>query len=451
MERTFPYLIHPSCSLPPTAANGMVFNSPGRKGGHIQGITAVGAADMKFDQAPGGKLLVRLAPQPASSEPTQATDWPTFRASNSRGNAVDAAPGAKLEKAWEVQVGQGGRTHGQMYAERCGLTQPVVAYDTVYVTDIWGQRVVALDAASGKEKWTGHLGSRADFPPTIYKGLCLVATKDGFVHCLDARTGVPIYRLLVAPRERFIGGHDKLESLWPVAADVMVDRNGVARAVAGFASTVHGGNREVAFKAETGEVVESKVDYEPFDEPGTNGKPPAFFAEPLAGGYRLTVPAGEPIDDMLGFGNSISRNNEDRAAAVFGDNQSGKGRIRGKVVAFDEKLAVAHSVGGGESWALASPMHLAAVDKDPKKPLWKSEPIELVADDIVLTPAHVYIVGHYRRVPGNPELWVLAREDGKVLAKTPVDGFPVFLGMAASGRRLFVATRDGKLICYQGK
>jgi DNA-binding beta-propeller fold protein YncE len=86
-----------------------------------------------------------------------------------------------------------------------------------------------------------------------------------------------------------------------------------------------------------------------------------------------------------------------------------------------------------------------------KTPAWKSEPIELIADDIVLTPKYAYVAGHYRRVKGNPEIWVMSREDGKVLSKTPVDGFPTYLGMSASGNKLFVATREGKLICYEGK
>lgn len=33
----------------------------------------------------------------------------------------------------------------------------------------------------------------------------------------------------------------------------------------------------------------------------------------------------------------------------------------------------------------------------------------------------------------------------------PVDGFPAFMGMSASGNRLFLATREGKLICYESK
>lgn len=445
MERVFPYLVHPSCSLQPPVAYGMVYNSPGRKGGSVQGICAIGPADIAFDQAPGGKGLRRYGDAPASGAPAAPGDWPTFRANNARGNATDGDLGDKLEKLWEAEVGLGGHTYGQMNAERTGLTQAVVANGVAYVSDIGAQRVVALGTKDGKQKWVAHIGSRVDFPPTIHNGLCLVASKDGFVTCLDAKTGAFVYKLLVAPRERLIGGQEKLESLWPTAADVMVGKDGVARSSAGFSSTIHGGNREVAFKPDTGEVVESKTNYEPFNESGHPGPKSNtnICTEPLAGGFQLRSRA---IDDMLGYGNSISRTNEDRGGEVFSD-----GRIGGRVIAFDEGLCVAFQTPRGESWALAGPMQLVAAGKDPKKPLWTSDPIELIADDIVLAPKFVYVVGHYRRVKGEPELWILNREDGKLLAKAPVGGFPSYMGVSAADGRLFISTREGKLICFGKK
>jgi outer membrane protein assembly factor BamB len=451
-ERRFPYLVHPNCSLPSPPAYGLIYNSPGRKGGSIQGVTAVGPADIKFDGAPGGKVLRRYSSRPGLSSPTAPGDWPTFRGNNARSNSTKTDLGTKLVKVWEKQIGLGGRSFGRMKAERFGLTQPVIAYGTAYVADISAQRVLALDVKDGKQKWVFHVGSRVDFPPTIYKGLCLFAAKDGFVYCLDAKTGKPVYKLLIAPRERLIGGQEKLESLWPTAADVMIDAKGIAHVSAGFASTVHGGNRVVRFKAETGEVTDSKVNFEKFapagyprPKSGTN-----IFTEPLKGGWQLR---GAPMDDMLAIGNSISRTNEDRAHMLFGD-ASGRrgGRARGRVIAFDEKVCVSWSFPyGSQSWANKNPLRLMASAKSPKKPLWKSKPIELIADDIVLTPKHAYVVGHYRRVKGEPEIWVLSRTDGKVISKTPVGGFPSFLGTSAAGKRLFVATREGKLICFEGK
>ncbi len=452
MERRFPYLVHPGCSLAPQAAYGMIYNSPGRKGHSIQGITAIGPADITFDQAPGGKVFHRYAPRTAFAEPTKATDWPTFRGNNARGNAAAVDLGPKLREAWSVKIGLGGRSYGQMYAQRTGLTQPVIAYGLAYVADIPAQRIVAVDVTDGREKWTRHIGSRVDFPPTIYKGLCLVASKDGFVTCLDAKTGQPVYRLLIAPRERYIGGQEKLESLWPTAADVMVDSDGVAHVAAGFATTAHGGYRTVSFKADTGEVVDSKTHHEPF-APAGYPRPKShanIFTQPLKGGWRL---AGVRLDDMLGFGNSISRTNEDRSHALLCDApRRHESRLSGRVIAFDEKLCVAWNFPyGAASWANDKPLHLTAkaVAGRKAKPLWQSPPIELVADDLVLTPKHVYAVGHCRRVKGTPEVWTLSRADGKVLSKTPVPGFPSYMGSSASSDRLFVSTREGKLFCYQ--
>src|SRR5690606_5642338 len=101
---------------------------------------------------------------------------------------------------------------------RTGLTQASIAYGLAFVADIDSQCVVAIDISTGKAVWKVSLGSRVDFSPTIYKGLCLVAAKDGWVYCLDAKTGDLVYKTLVAPHERLIGGQEKLESLWPTVS-----------------------------------------------------------------------------------------------------------------------------------------------------------------------------------------------------------------------------------------
>lgn len=88
---------------------------------------------------------------------------------------------------------------------------------------------------------------------------------------------------------------------------------------------------------------------------------------------------------------------------------------------------------------------------DTMKRLWKTPPIELVVDDMVLAPKHVYCVGHYQRVKKDPELWILSRKDGSVVKALSINGLPAFLGMSAANGRLFVATREGKMICLAGK
>jgi outer membrane protein assembly factor BamB len=400
---------HPACFFGMSSAYGLIYNFPSRKSGPI---SAVGPADASGPTGSVARILQKLG-SATSTQETGPDDWPMFRGNLAGGNSTPAKLGKDLVKAWEVQVGLGGTSFGVMSSQRTGLSQAVLAYGLAVVADIDGQRIVALNAADGKQKWVFHVGSRVDYPPTLYKGLCLVAARDGWVYCLDAMTGQPVYRLLAAPRERYIGTREKLESRWPLASDVLV---------AGGVAYVSGGAGSLAFKPETGEIVESK-------NPGRE----------LHVAY-----------DMVLKGNSIPRTNEDNwegfRRGKFGNN------LDARVLAFDDALTVAYQFQpAGEGWANKGKLILKGIAADPKKPVWTNEPIELVVDDMVLTPQHVYAVGHYQRVKKSPELWVLSREDGKVVNTIPVDGFPAFFGMSAAGNRLLVATREGKLICYEGK
>ena len=469
LERTFPYLAHPACFTGAIPGYGMMYNFPSRKGGPLQGVTAIAPADFAFDHEPGGKIHRKFTDtQPG--EPTRNGDWPMFRGNPARGNAANADLGEKLAKDWTVAVGLGGKPFGVMNGERTGLTQPVSAYGLVVVSDIDGQRIVALNTTDGKEKWTFHVGSRVDFSPTLYNGLCLFTAKDGWVYCLNARDGTAAWKLLITSRERYIGGQEKLESQWPVASDVLV-ADGVGYASAGIGSSLLGGIRAVAFKPQTGELVWSQCyhgELNPIQERQLasglfvwgGGKSPVLMAgqsiDPatgkMPGGTQAATPVlkGHAMDDYLAFGNSLPRTGEDRAGDSLSD-----GRVSGRIIAFSADLAVAHTRSwGAESWdarsnrGVPTKLNLVAATQ-PKMPLWQSEETEFVADDIVLTPKLVYCVGHYQRVKKDPELWVVSPKDGKVLATVPVDGFPAFNGMSVAGDRLFIATREGRLICYR--
>jgi hypothetical protein len=198
---------------------------------------------------------------------------------------------------------------------------------------------------------------------------------------------------------------------------------------------------QLVFKPETGELAST-----PKNAPGGG-------FDKLAAGRRLMT--DRQFSERVAKGNSIPRNYAENVYAKLDD-----GRIRGDVVAFDEALSLAYNGGGSEKdWRdpRRVGVTLAAVKDNPNPkvgglPVWKlqSPDFELVVDDIVLTPQYAYCVGHYQRLAKRPELWVVSREDGKVVNTVPVDGFPAFLGMSAAGNKLFVSTREGKLICYQG-
>lgn len=473
-ERIFPYLAHPACFMGQVPADGIVYNFPSRKGGCLEGISAIAPADIPFDYEPGGKVLVKLGEAPAGAAAPKTDDWPMFRANAERGNFVAAAVGPNLAKVWETQVSLGGKPFGLMCAQRTGISQPVVANGMVYVSDLDAQRVVALDAASGQSKWVFPVGSRVEFSPAIYNGLCLFTAKDGWVYALDARTGAPVWKLLIPSHERYIGGQDKLESLWPTVSDVLVV-NGVGYASAGWGFTVLGGARAVAFKPETGEVIWRQCYTAELPKTERQSSASFFVADGAKGAVAMAGRTIDPktgamarefrpvgvlrtmgLDDYLAYGNSISRTSEDRAAEVLAD-----GRVSGRTIAFGPKLAVAYSVSwGAEGWngqtnkkvPVTLTLSAAAEPGTAKKPpVWSIPNIELIADDIVLTEKYAFVAGHYQRVKKDPELWVVSLEDGKTVSTLPIEGFPAFIGMSAAGNRLYLATREGKLICLEGK
>lgn len=470
-ERTYPLFVHPYCQFGHVPGNGMIYNWPGSKPNVLAGITALAPTDIPFNQEVGGKILKNFGQLPPK-EVEAPTDWPMFRGNPGRGNSGLATPGEKPVKAWEINLGVGEKEYGLMSGERTGLTQAVSAYGLAVVADISSQRIVAVDVKDGKTRWVYHVGSRVDFPPTLYNGLCLFAAKDGWVYCLDAKRGELIWKLLIAPQERFIGGQEKLESLWPTRSDVLVI-NGVGYACAGFGFAIQGGVRGVAFKPESGEVIWSKCYFTEIKNDGQGAGIADIYSwftwngrGILKMGFNnIDVTTGVEnkdkrnalcghlaFDEYQGVGNGLSRVMEDLSGYVMRDNNVG-----GRALAYDKDLSVAFTVGwGGVSWETfnqkkePSKLNIYAA-KDPKAPLWKSPDIELVADDLVLTPQHLYVVGHYSRIKKDSEIWVMSREDGKILNTIPVNGYPTYFGMSAAGENLFVSTREGKLICYRKK
>jgi outer membrane protein assembly factor BamB len=446
LENTVCRMSGGSCSVGQIPAKDapLILVVPDRKNRWINCDASV-AALPAVPKGPGWKNLQKFA-QATSAEPTKEGDWPAFRGGGAMGNSSKTTLGDKLVKAWEVQIGLGGKTFGMMSSRHIGLTQAVLAYGLAIISDIEGQRIVAVDAADGKTKWIFHVGSRADYPPAIYNGLCLFEAKDGWVYCLDAKTGALVWKNLPSEMERYIGGCEGLATPfiqdygWGNNLDqnvLVADGLGYVEAAIQFQTDDGSWRRDkaipVVFKPETGELVNSSP---------TN--PAAGGAGKLTAGRRLVKSS---YAERLLKGNSLPRQ--------FAENEGPKlndGRASGQVLAFDEALSVAFNEGYGEGEWRTAKISLSAVKDDPKKPLWKLESpdFELVTDDIVMTPSRIYCVGHYQRVAKPPELWVVSREEGKVINTVPVEGFPAFLGMSASGNRLFLATREGKLICYQG-
>ena len=111
---------------------------------------------------------------------------------------------------------------------------------------------MALDANDGAVVWCRTVGGRVDSPPTIYRGLALFGSADGWVYCLRASDGELVWRFRASPDDRRIVAHEQVESVWPVHGSVLL-HDGTTYFAAGRGSYVDGGVYVYRLNAVTGE------------------------------------------------------------------------------------------------------------------------------------------------------------------------------------------------------
>ncbi|MFH0938694.1 MAG: PQQ-binding-like beta-propeller repeat protein [Planctomycetota bacterium] len=178
-----------------------------------------------------------------SAEIAPPTDWPDFRHDPLRtgwNNTVVPADGQKL---WEVALGD-------------QVTAPVIAGGRVYIGAVNSQRLFALNEKTGERIWDYIASGRFQTPPTIFEGLCLFGTLDGWVTCLTADKGELVWRFRAAPEPRQIIAYEGLESPWPVYGVVI--QKGTVGFAAGRNSDADGGVYIYTLEPKTGKVLWKK-------------------------------------------------------------------------------------------------------------------------------------------------------------------------------------------------
>lgn len=103
---------------------------------------------------------------------------------------VSFTPSLEVETLWSTRVGTGSD-------KQLVKLVPAVALDRVYAADRRG-RVVAVEAASGRQVWDAETGVRISAGPGVGEGLVLMGTSDGEVLALDSADGVLKWRAPVS-------------------------------------------------------------------------------------------------------------------------------------------------------------------------------------------------------------------------------------------------------------
>ncbi|MGD8239722.1 MAG: PQQ-binding-like beta-propeller repeat protein, partial [Armatimonadota bacterium] len=195
--------------------------------------------------------------------PARQDEWPTYRHDATRSGFTKAAVPTGLREAWKTELG------GK-------LSSVVVAGGRLFVASVEEHTVHALDADSGSSVWSYMAGGRVDSPPTIYKGLVLFGSADGWVYCLRAGDGELVWRFRAAPEERRVMAFEQIESAWPVHGSVLVQApstgsgQAVVYCVAGRSLFLDGGMRLLRLDPATGRKLSETVLDERDPETGEN-------------------------------------------------------------------------------------------------------------------------------------------------------------------------------------
>lgn len=396
-------------------------------------------------------------------------DWPTFRHDSMRSGATQAKIPERLELLWNVKLGQ-------------KASPPVIVGERVFLSLTDEHQIVALDSEDGQTLWKFFAGARIDSPPTYYKEMVLFGSADGCVYCLGASNGKLKWRFRAAPEDRRIGAFGQLESAWPVHGSILV-LDGTAYFAAGRSSHLDGGIRLYGVDAHSGQI-----------RCRTRLQGPYYDVDNISQNYQL--PIGTLPDILQSDGaflymreSIFNRNLEEQKkparkassrvyskAGLLDDSYFkrtpwtfGPQSAYARLIVHDEHsvyfVRMFDTLRGLDPTVYFTPGKkgylLFAMDKKSGKQTWAGR-IPVRVRTMVSTGERLFTAGPPDVVdPKDPlgsfegrkgaVLNVFDTLSGKKLAEYKLESLPVFDGMAATNGRLYLAMKNGRVLCLGGK
>ena len=151
-------------------------------------------------------------------------DWPQYRADSGRTGYTPEQLPSNLSMRWKYEqdppcpawTGVDTRmTFDYAY-------EPVIAGKILYFGSSSDDKVYALDATTGREKWSFFTGAPVRFAPAVWKNRIFVTSDDGYLYCLSALNGDVIWKKRGGPEKDMVIGNERMVSRWPARGGVVI-------------------------------------------------------------------------------------------------------------------------------------------------------------------------------------------------------------------------------------
>ncbi len=428
-----------------------------------------------------------------TTENENSPDWPTYRRDGRRSAYLPGNIKTNLTLNWKSKICLVGDDRDGEWELNFGrsLSPPVIGNGLVVLAEPQSHRVMALNAADGEKRWHFTAGGRVTTPPTLYRGLALFGSHDGYVYALRSTDGELVWRFRAAPSNRRIMAYGQVESAWPVSGGVLV-HEGVALVAAGRTVDGDGGVVVHALNPESGELnwtsrVQGTQDGDNEQLGAQHGKGDMLVTDGknvYLMNKRLDIETGE-IEE-IGFsevlverewtkGRAVPRVAYPEGVRYLRSGQMGFqssawtridmalrmhqstwtwGEIDGEIIAFTDKDAFSFQINAGE-WMQRAPRTdgggrvITLKDNDDADWFFEISPpaqVEsmLVADNVV------FVAGPSNRSEsyGSGFLLAIDKSNGGKLLDISLPIAPVFDGIAAAGGKVFAVLKDGSVVCF---
>lgn len=163
----------------------------------------------------------------AAADGARAADWPTYRGDPGRTAYSTESLPRTLQRRWTFTARHAPTPAWSGRDTRMPFDRahhPVIGGDALFFGSSADCCVYALDATTGRERWTFFTGAPVRFAPCLWKDRVFVASDDGNLYCLAAADGRELWKKRGGPSDSMVLGNDRMVSRWPArGGPVVVD------------------------------------------------------------------------------------------------------------------------------------------------------------------------------------------------------------------------------------